>query len=121
MSDDRVLAALAQLVEGHTRVEDRLTRLEDRLTKLGDGQTKLEDRLTKLEDGQTKLRVDVMARFERVEDNLSEIRDDINVNMHRADRADDNASHARDELRSMWRAIQKLRTRVEGLEDKGEA
>ena len=107
MSDDRVLAALAQLVEGQTKLGDRLTKLEDRLTKL--------------EDGQTKLRVDVMARFERVEDNLSEIRDDINVNMHRADRADDNASHARDELRSMWRAIQKLRTRVEGLEGKGEA
>ena len=100
MSDDRVLAALAQLVEGQTRIEDRLT---------------------KLEDGQTKLRVNVMARFERVEDNLSEIRDDINVNMHRADRADDNASHTRDELRSMWRAIQKLRIRVEGLEGKGQA
>ena len=93
VSDDSVLAALARLEEGQTKMREELTQF----------------------------RVDVMARFERVEDNLSEIRDDINVNMHRADRADDNASHARDELRTMWRAIQKLRTRVEELEGKGNA
>lgn len=62
-----------------------------------------------------------MARFERVEDAIGEIRDDISVNMHRADRADDNASHARDELRTMWRTIQKLRTRMDNLEGKGQA
>ena len=76
--------------------------------------------LARLEDGLTTLRVDVMARFKRVGDKLSEIRDDIGVNMHRADRADDNAAHARDELRTMWRAMEKLRTRVEDLEGKGQ-
>lgn len=93
MSDDSVLAALSRLEEGQTKMRGELTQF----------------------------RIDVMARFERVEDSLSEIRDDISVNLHRADRADDNASHARDELRTMWRAIQKLRIRVEELEGKGAA
>ena len=134
MSDDPVLAALGRLEEGQTRFQEGLTRLEgsqakleENQTRLQEGQTRLrvdvmdrldrhEDRLTKLETGQSQLRADMMGRFEHVENRLGEIRDDIGVNIGRADHADTSARAARDELKTMWRMIQKLQTRVDGLE-----
>ena len=46
------------------------------------------------------------------------MRNDISVNIGRADHADTSARAARDELKTMWRMIQKLQTRVEDLEKK---
>jgi len=95
MSDDSILTALARL----------------------------ESRLVRLEDGQTALRVDVMARMDRLENKLTEIRDDIAVNFGATDtvkRANDNT---REELRSlgetvsaMYRVVRRLDDRVRHLE-----
>ncbi len=60
----------------------------------------------------------MLDHFEQIENRLNEVRDDISVNMGRADHADASARVARDELKTMWRMIQKLQTRVEDLEKK---
>jgi hypothetical protein len=75
-----------------------------------------------LEDAQTSLRVDLMARMDRLEDMNTKIRDDIAVNFGATDavrRAHDNT---REELRSlsdvvsvMHRQISRLETDVEQL------
>jgi uncharacterized coiled-coil DUF342 family protein len=73
-------------------------------------------------DAQVKTRTDVMGRIDRLDNALSAIRDDIGVNMHRADRAHAAADGTREELRSlgdqvnaMARQIQRLRTEVREL------
>ena len=115
MSDDRVMAALARLEEGQARLDEGQTRLRvDMMDRLD----RHEDRLTNLETGASQLRGDMFGHFEQIENRLNEIRDDISVNMGRADHADTSARAARDELKTMWRMIQKLQTRVEDLEKK---
>ena len=83
---------------------------------------RLEARLTNLESGQTQLRVDLMGRMDRLQDSLTSIRDDIGVNMGRADRAHVAADNTRTELRAlgeivttMGRQIQRLQTAVREL------
>lgn len=50
------------------------------LTGLEAGQEKLQGELTRLETTQEKLRVDLMARMDRLQDALSGVRDDIVTN-----------------------------------------
>lgn len=45
--------------------------------------------LARLEAGQTTFRVDVMARMDRLENKLNDIRDDMTVTMAHAGRAHD--------------------------------
>jgi hypothetical protein len=53
----------------------------------------------------TEMRVGIMARFDRVEDRLSQISDDITVNMGRADRAHTSVENTRDELRALGHEV----------------
>ena len=48
-----------------------------------------------LEAGQNQLRTDLMARMDRLGDDISRIRDDIGVNMGRPERAIEAADHTR--------------------------
>jgi hypothetical protein len=96
--------------------------LEAGLIRLEDRQAKLEDRQARLETGQTSLRVDLMARMDRLEDMNTRTRDDIAVNFGTADavrRANDNT---REELRALsdvvsliHRQISRLQTEIEQL------
>lgn len=79
-------------------------------------------KLDVLEAGQKQLRIDLMARMERLGDEIGRIRDDIGVNMGRAERAIEAADHTRDELRSlgseiaaMWRKVNRLEGDVRDL------
>ena len=56
--------------------------------------------LERLEAGQAQLRVDLMARIDRVQDTLTTVRDDITV-VGRADQAHRAADNVRDELRAL--------------------
>jgi phage shock protein A len=83
----------------------------------------LEGRMTTMEGKITTLRVDLMARLDRHEDALSAIRDDIAVNMGRADRAQDAAENTRHELRAlgdqvnaMYRKMKHAESRIDKLE-----
>ena len=106
MSDDRVMEALA-------RLENGLAKLENSVAGLEAGQARLEREVT-------RLRVDSMTRFETIEDRLTAIREDIGVNMGRADLAADTAGHNRKELGQLWRMIQRVQTRVDHLENRSE-
>ncbi len=123
MSDDPILAALIRIEAGQIEYRQRFEALERRFDTLEQRFDKLEQRFDKLEAGQTQLRVAVMDRIDRLENALSEIRDDIGVNMGRADRAHQAADSTRSELRElsqemtvMWRQIKRLDTRVSDIE-----
>ena len=104
MSDDAtsmILAALRRLEAG----------LGDLRTDLGDLRAKM-----------VALRGGMM---DRLENKLSGIRDDIGVNMHRADRVQEANDGTRNELRAlsevvmgMGRQIHRLQSRVDQLEPK---
>jgi predicted nucleic acid-binding Zn-ribbon protein len=83
MSDDPVLNALFRLEAGMTgfaTLEKRVSDLHEGQASLQAGQAAIEDRLSSLERHQTNLRVAVMERMDRLEDNLTAIREDISVN-----------------------------------------
>lgn len=74
----------------------------------------------------TAVRVEVMARLDRLQETVTAIRDDISVNYGRADKAEMVAQHAREEVRAlseivsgMGRQIQRLQTVIEELRDRG--
>jgi predicted nucleic acid-binding Zn-ribbon protein len=64
----------------------------------------------------TSLRVDMLARFDRVETRLTEIRDDITVNMGRADRAHEASDNTRYELRALSQEVATLTRKQRRLE-----
>jgi archaellum component FlaC len=111
MSDnplDRILAKLDVLEAGQKQLEA--------------GQKRLEAGHERLEANQKQLRVDLMGRMDRLGDDIGRIRDDIGVNMGRAERAIEAADHTREELRSlgseiaaMWRKVNRLESDVRDL------
>jgi hypothetical protein len=92
------------------------------------------DVLVRLEAGQVKLRADslaelgssraaIMDRVERLENRITEVRDDIAVAMGSSDqmqRANDNTRadlrSMQDQVSVMWRQIKSLEIRIDGIE-----
>ena len=112
MSEDQVahvLAALDRLEAGQTQLGAHLDRLEA-------GQTQLGAHLDRLEAGQVQLRVDIMARIDRVQDTLTAVRDDITVVMGRADQAHRVADNVRDELRALNEVVTGVIRQVRNLQ-----
>jgi hypothetical protein len=64
----------------------------------------------------TAMRVAVMERFDRIETRLTQISDDITVNMGRADRAHALADSTREELRSLSEEVAALTRKTRRLE-----
>lgn len=101
MSDDPILAALARLEAGQAKLE------------AGQG---------RLETSHIALRVDLMARMDRLQNSLTLIRDDITVNMGAVDamqRANDNTRELvrsqGDQMNVMWRQLKNLEAKVRGI------
>jgi predicted nucleic acid-binding Zn-ribbon protein len=67
------------LQTGFATLEKRVSNLHEGQASLQAGQAAIEDRLSTLERHQTDLRVAVMERMDRLEDNLTAIREDISV------------------------------------------
>ena len=118
----QILAALRQVQDGVTKLEAGQAKLEAGQASLEAGQAKLENAQARLEESQTQLRVELMSRMDRLQNTLTGIRDDIGVNMGRADRAHEAADNTRAELRTlgevvtgMGRQIQRLQTAVREL------
>lgn len=126
MDEDRILTALERidarletLEAGQARLEAGQTRTDARLERLEDGQTRADARIERLDAGQTSLRVDLMARMDRLENSLNDIRNDIGVNMGAVDAVKRVHNNTREELRAlgdqvsaMFRKLQRLETRV---------
>lgn len=81
--------------------------------------------LERLENGQTELRVDMMARMDRLQDSLTAVRDDIAVNFGTADHVRRANDHTREEVQAlaatqsaMLKQIQRLQADIREL--KGE-
>ena len=70
-----------------TGLRTEVTGLRTEVTGLGADLTGLRTEVTGLRTGVTGLRVDLMDRMDRLQNALTEIRDDIGVNMARADAA----------------------------------
>ena len=78
--------------------------------------------LATLERGQVSLRADIIGKLEKIENELTAIRDDIGVNMGRADAVERSNENIRADVRSMqeqmtvhWRQIKRLETNVREL------
>jgi hypothetical protein len=78
----------------------------------------LSTRFGRLEAGQDKLHIELMARMDRLENSLADIRNDIAVNFGTADavkRANDNT---REEMRSLHDIVAALVRKIQTLETK---
>ncbi len=129
MSDDQILAAIIRLETGVGSVLQDLRTIREEQTSMRQEQNAFRQELaalrkdvTTLQQGQTALRVDLMERMDRLQDSISACRDDIGVNMARADRAHDVNENTREELRSlskevsmMWRQLKQLESKVRGI------
>ena len=114
MSDDPIIALL-------NGINDRLGRMEK-------GLASLEARMTVLDQGQTTLRVDLMARMERLDDQVTLIREDITVNIGAADSVRTANEVTKAELGAlssmvftMTRQVRRLQTQVDELSGKPSA
>lgn len=91
-------------------------RLGGAMTRLGGEMTHLGGEMTRLNGEMTRLRVDLMGRMERLEDNLTAIRDDIATNygtVEQAQRANDNT---RAELRSLNEVVMLMQRQMQRLQ-----
>ncbi len=111
MSDDQIARILAAL-----------ERLETGQAQLATDVTTLRTDVTTLRTDVTTLRTEVMARIDRLQNTVTTIRDDITVNMGRADQAHRAADNVRDELRALndvvsgvMRQVQRLQSDVREL------
>jgi len=121
-STDPILQALTTLITEQarssgelTRVSDQLNRLSGEVTGLSGDVTRLSVETTRLGGEQIRLRIDMMERFERVENHLTVIREDIGVNMGRADRAHLAADNTRDEMHALSGQVQSMERRQRTL------
>jgi chromosome segregation ATPase len=136
MSDDPVLKALETLLGGQTQlhaemaqvqagltqvradltqVQSGLTLVQADLTQVKAEQTKMRTELTHVQAEQTRLRVDVLDRFDRMETKLTAIREDITVNMGRADTAHRAVDNTRDDLRALSELVYAMERRQRSM------
>lgn len=141
MSDEpmaRILTVLERLEAGQDQLRTEQAQLRtELLSELGRNRAELRSELVQLRTEQqgeqaqlraellselVQLRADLMARVDRVQNTLTSIRDDITVNMGRADHAHRAADNVRDELRALSdvvtgviRQVQRLQSDVREL------
>jgi chromosome segregation ATPase len=136
VSDDPILSALARLetvlaaVQAGqnamqadiTGLKEDVSGLKEDVSGLKNGQTGLTGRLDRLEAGQTSLRVDLMARMDRLQNAIGAVQEDIHVNYFAATKAtDDTRALALKvetqglEIITMQQQILRLKTDVEEL------
>ncbi len=131
MSDD--ISRILQIV---TRTDENVRVMNDRVFMLAEDQRALRDdqralrnevrnELTAMAERMITMRTEVMARMDRLQDDITSIKDDIGVHYRTADRALEMNEHTRAEVRSlsevvtaMGRQIQRLQADVRTL--KGE-
>ncbi len=124
MSDSPLNAALLAIVTRLEGIEDRLGGIEagqsatnDRLDGIEAGQATTNGRLDRMEAEQTRLRVDVLSRLDGIGGRLTEVREDIVVNMARANRALEATNDMSVELMSLWRQVKRQGDEIRELRD----
>ncbi len=94
MSDDPVLAALL--------------RLQQSVVTVG----------VEIRHEVAELRADMSARFDRVEDKLTRLRDEVDLAMGRLDEVGSAAEGSSATQRQLWRLYRRLQTDVDELKDR---
>ena len=133
MSGDPVLAALARLEgkfdEGFERIDERFERLEGRINerfeRIDERFERLEGRIERLETGQTRLRVDLMGRMDRLQEQVQAVDGLLTMGLGHADEAQEQARAATEgnrihveQIRILRDLFRKLDSRVRQLEEK---
>ena len=102
-----------------------LGRILAKLDALNEGQGELRSDLGSLRSDLGALRVNVdglrvgmMERMDRLQDSVTAIRDDIGVNMGRADRAHEAADGTRSELRALGEQVSAMARQITHLQVK---
>ncbi len=141
MSDDTIIAAIATLradiAERFDRVERKVDGLEQKFDGLEQKVDGLEQKFDGLEqkfdgleqkfdgleqkvdrqgEAHTSLRVAVFERFDRVETQLTQLRDDITVNLAGVDRAYNAADNARADIKTLAFELSTLTRKTRRLE-----
>lgn len=106
-------------------MSDDSHRILDAIGRLDQKVDRLDQKVDQLANDVTGLRVDLMARVDRLNDALGQLRDDMSVNFSNTDRVDRRAQSAHDEIRlamemvsGMVRSVRRLESRVSTLEEK---
>ncbi len=106
-------------------VLDMMARIDGRLGRLEERQAALEKGQAALEKGQTSLHVDLMARMDRISDQITLIKGDQTVTMGASDSVRRMGDAAREEVRALSdmvctivRQLRQLREVVDMLLDK---
>jgi chromosome segregation ATPase len=141
LSDDAIIAAIttlrADLVERFDRVEQKVDGLDQKVDGLEQKVDGLERKVVELEqkvdeldqkvdgleqkvdrqaDQHTSLRVAVFERFARMEMQLTQLHDDITVNLAAVDRAHNSADSARADVRALAAELAALTRKTRRLE-----
>ena len=128
-STDRTLTAIGAFGGAIGSLGGRLDSLEtatlQRLDRLETGQKLMTERMDRLEAAQNKLRADVMERINRVQNAVTQLRDDYAVNFGASDAVKRANENTREEPRSLsevvftpMRQLRAVGTRVDQLEEK---
>jgi chromosome segregation ATPase len=99
MSDGPLMIALHQLTE---QVREQGDRLDGKIERL---RTDLD-----------RLRVDVMARMDRLQNGITSIRDDITVTTSMANRVHDANEHTREEVRALGDVVSAMQKQISRLQ-----
>ncbi len=90
----------------------------DGLGELGQRMAAIEDRIGSLERISRQARSDVMARFDRLQADLSNDRDELLVTFATVDRLENTVRPTAEQVSIMFRMLHKLVARVSALEEK---
>ncbi len=120
MADDPVLAAIGRI---EAKIDTSVARLETKIdTSVASLAAALEASRCEARAELAELRVAMMSRMDRMQDTVTEIRDDIGVAMGAADamqRANDNTRELvrlqGEQLTIMFRQIKRLEEKVRGI------
>jgi chromosome segregation ATPase len=104
---------LEQKVDGLEQKFDGLEQKFDGLEQKFDG---LEQKVDRQGEAHTSLRVAVFERFDRVETQLTQLRDDITVNLAGVDRAYNAADNARADIKTLAFELSTLTRKTRRLE-----
>lgn len=117
-STDPVLAAIAQLGERISRMDERLGRLEEHSEGMGQRLGRLEERVGHLDERVDRLRVEVMDRLDRQQNFLAGIRDDIGVNMAATERVREANNQTRKDVAQLSEQVSLIHRRLIRLEER---
>ena len=139
MSDDPILAALARIESGQGDLMTRVGGLESGqgalMTRMGGIETRMggietrvggiETRVGGIEAEQTRLRVDLMARMDRLQTRLDGLDEHLTLGLGHSDRVDHRAQGIAEENRiigeqliSMQKLLKRLEGRINDLEER---